>query len=321
MEAEKMLDADRVLVSAFEKFFPLRYRVCVKKWIYSAAHQCTMHNHEYPQIWYCVSGQYLHCVDGKTYECVKGSVVLVPPGLFHKFWIQEAGGAELLNLDVNYDFFLDAPMERYANAIANLFLPPFNKEMGFTKPIYRMLSPDSQKKIERHISWFGSITIGLNVKNALEAQRARLEEMFSLPEFAISPEQQKKAVRIAQMRLNPVVKAITYMNQHYAEQVTEEDLLQVSATCRTDLYQHFKRYTGYTWLTYQQWLKTRHVFIYLTFTTYTLSYVSDICGFYDASHMSRIFKKCIGMTPRSFQLRQKQWLRENPQSKLYLSDF
>ena len=321
MATEQELKEHRVFTSAFEKFLPLRNRFSVKKWIYSPAHYHTMHNHDYPQLWYCLSGRYMHCVDGKTYECKKGSVVLVPPGLFHKFWIPEGNVVEILNLDVNYDFFQDAPLDRYVNAVANLFLQPFKKELGFSTPLYYALCPESQKAIEEAISWFASVTIIGADKIPMETLRAKLEEIFSLPEFVLSEEQQKKAVRVGQMRLGPIVRALTYMNLHYAEIIKEEDLLQVTASCRTDFYQYFKRFTGYSWLIYQQWLKARHVFIYLTFTTYTLSYVSDICGFYDASHMSRVFKKCIGMTPRAFQAKQKQWLKMHPQSKMYLTDF
>ena len=311
MATEQKLKEDGVFISALEKFLSLRYRFYVKKWIYSATYRSTLHNHDYPQLWYCLSGRYMHCVDGKTYECKKGSVVLVPPGLFHRFWIPEGDAVEILNLDVNYDFFQDAPLDRYANAVAKLFLQPFEKELGFSIPLYYMLCSESQKVIEESISWFASITIiGADII-VMETLRDQLERIFSLPEFALSEEQQKKAVRVGQMRLGPIVCALTYMNLHYAEMITEEDLLQVTTSCRTDLYQYFKRFTGYSCFMYIQWVRTRRAFLYLTYTTYTLSYISDVCGFSDLPHMSRTFSKNIGMTPRYFRIEQKKFLDEN----------
>lgn len=321
MEHNAQRPKENVMICAFEKLSTLRYPFCVKKWLYTSLYQNTMHNHEYPQIWYCLGGKYMHCVDGQSYNCKKGSVILVPPGLFHKFWVPENETVELMSLDINYDFFLEAAQGKFINSVTNLFLQPFEKELGLSISKYRMLCTESQRKMEYYMSWLITSELGGSANITKEEICAQLEAMFSLPEFAVSAEYRERAEKLVQARLNPVLRTVAYINMHVMEPITEEALLQISAMCRTDLYQNFKRFTGYSWLIYLQWLKTRRAFLYLTYTGYTLSYVSDVCGFYDVSHMSRIFKKRIGMTPKTFRIMQKQWLIDHPLSRRYLSEF
>lgn len=308
-------DDYKYMACAFDRFFALKSPVLIDTRSYPDTHRNTMHNHDFPQLWYCLSGRYQHYVNGRTYDCEKGSVVMVAPGVVHKLLVPEGERPEIQSLNVLYDTFLEAPADQYIHAIANLFLRPFAKELDYSFEEYKMLSPTSQAALENITSWFASLSFNLHDPVDKVDIYKKLEELFSLPEFAIPEGYWGKAVWLAQTRMRPMIRALVYVNTHYAERIQEDELVRASGTCRANLYRFFKQYTGCTYAVYLQWLRTRHVFAYLTFTTYPISYISDICGFTNHAYMSKIFYKYMGVTPSAFRAEQKKWLAEQPEKR------
>lgn len=293
----------RQCVLAFERFLLYKYPVYLQKWIYTSRHDSTLHNHDFPQIWYCVGGHYLHQVGDDVYECSKGSAVFVPAGVFHKFCVSEGEYTELLSLDAMYDLFLDLPYCRYLNAISALFLYPLAEEVGHTFPAYRILKRESQKVFEECASWLSMLSVtrpgAIDQMDILE----KLEELFSLPEFALPDVCKEKAMQAVEGNLIPMMKAIRYLNDHYYEKLVEQMILSSIGISHANFYRSFKCYTGYTFAQYRQILRVKYVHTYLSRTTYPLSYISDVCGFCDTQYMSRIYKKYTNLSPREARMR------------------
>ena len=305
-------DEVRRMDFAFTKFWGLKHPIYIERRIFTSEYSGGLHNHDYPQIWYCMDGKYVHQVEDQLYECEKGSVILIPSGVYHKFRILEGEHAELISLSVMYDIFIDVPQELYINTKAVLFLAPFAKELGHSSKRYISLSKKSQEQIEIVLSCLRLTWFEPPMKNAVNEIYDRLEQLFSIPEFAIPPKYYDKVSWLFQSRHLPIARALSCLNVHYYEKIGEEKLLEVSGVCHTELYRHFKRITGYTVSEYHRTLRTRHAIIYLKFTTYPISYISDICGFYDLTHMIRMFKKYVGQTPKALRMARKEWLEKNP---------
>ena len=87
---------------------------------------------------------------------------------------------------------------------------------------------------------------------------------------------------------------MSYLNENYAQKIVAEDLLWVAALCHTDFYKCFRRFTGLTFSDYLLQLRIARVQILLGNTTYPLSQIAELCGFGDAAHMSKCFKKHTG---------------------------
>jgi AraC-like DNA-binding protein/mannose-6-phosphate isomerase-like protein (cupin superfamily) len=291
-------DKQRQSVFAFEKLSLCRYPVYLNKWIYTSRHESSIHNHDYPQLWYCADGRYLHQVGDQVYECRKGSVIIVPTGVFHKFLIPEGECSQLLSLEVMFDIFLDSPYHRYMNAISALFLHPLASEVGCAFPTHLVLDRETQKVFEECISWLSLLSFTrpgtVDKTEILE----KLEELFSLPELALPDEYREKAMHLVESNLNPMLKALRYLNDHYHEKLVEQMMLPSIGISHTGLYRFFKSYTGYTFAQYRQILRVKHAHIYLARTTYSISYISDVCGFCDTQYMSRTYKKYTGRSPR-----------------------
>lgn len=306
MKNSKIPDEETYLGFAFARFFEKKYPVHVDVRVYTAEYNGILHNHDYPQAWYCLSGNYFHCVGDQVYECAEGAVIIVPTGVFHKFRVREREEVKLISVSVMYDIFLDVPYHRYLNAIWALFLPSFFKELDHAQPVCRMLSRASQKRFEECISWLSLLDYtGPGSVTKLNIQK-KLEEMFSLPELSLPEACKQKAAQLVQNRLYQMLQALSYLNTHYYEKLPEEEILRKVCISHTNFYNFFKCYTGYTYSQYLQILRAKHVHIYLSRTNYPIGYISDVCGFCNTQHMSRIYKKYCGKTPREFRVSKKR---------------
>lgn len=298
-----------VLNCAFAKFFRHRYPVLAKTHVYTSSHYSCMHCHDFPQIWYCLRGKYYHIVDNQVYECTKGSIVLIPIGVSHRFWILENEETELIHLNVMYDISFD--LEQHMNAVANLFLPVFGAELRHRFPVYMMLSKERQSAVEHLFSWFLSLNANSHNPIADIEIQNKLEELFSLPEFALPPEKHKKATDVFLAWLPPFIKVVSYLNAHYNERIVEADLINLAFLCKTDLCKYFKRLIRHSCFTYLRWIRIGRAALYMTHTAYSAAYISNICYFSNPSHMSRIFTKYTGESPGVFRDGRKAWMKRN----------
>lgn len=289
---------------AFGKFLELKHPIAVDKRIYSPDHRLAFHKHDFPQIWYCIDGNYLHFVEDAVIPCQKGSFLVIPAGVRHRFQIPQGAQAELASVNISYDA-LTEDNACYLNTMVNLFLPAFSKELGHSFPVCRLLSPRSQAATEEYLSWLALLRFTPTDMFSTADSYKKLEEIFSLPELALPSQFRKRALQLIQTRLCPILRMLCYLNIHYPEKIAEEALLQKIGISRAGMYRYFKQYMGYTYSQYLQRLRVARANVYLMYTNYSISCISDMCGFYDTHHMTKAMSRYLGQTPGRKRARKK----------------
>lgn len=280
---------------AFERFAKCKDPVFADLREYKETVYDYIHTHDYPQIWYCYEGEYVHNLKGQEILCKKGSVVIVPPGILHRPFFDTP--TKVLCLNVNHDILLKCLPKKYKNAAIFLFLGDFLGEVAPDFAHYRMLCPKSQETVEKIFSWF--MLQNYETHSAGETQYwERLEEIFSLPEFTLPEEQMEKALHLVQTRVLPIFKIVSYLNDHYSEKITDEVLLRQANISRAVMYRYFKRVIGETYSVYLQKLRIRRAHLYMRNTTYSITQIAQFCGFYDVCHMTRAYTKYMDESPR-----------------------
>ena len=290
---------------AFERFQNGVGLVRANKRVYEKDRQTVYHNHDYAQIWYCYRESYQQNIEGKIYDCPEGSLVVIPPGVRHDVRFTSAN-AEVLMMDVNYTAILAAAPEQYPNLTANLWLPAFSGELGCELPLCRMLCPKSQQVVEEIFSWFVLSNYAAGKQQSKTEVLQQLESLFTIAECALPEKHRRKAENIFRNWVYPSFQIVDYLNIHYPEKILEEDFLRESGFSHASLNRYFKRISGFSYTQYLVQLRVKRAYIYIRTTTYPLSYISDMCGFYDLYHMSQAFYKYIGERPkqRSIKLRE-----------------
>lgn len=100
-----------------------------------------------------------------------------------------------------------------------------------------------------------------------------------------------------------IMEALTYIDNHYSEKITAQELAQKLYISRTTLMTLFKKYTGSTLNNYIIHCRLKNV-IQLLREGKNEQEAAELCGLNDSSGLIRCFKRNFGMTPRQYLLQE-----------------
>ncbi len=279
----------------FGVFSQFHYPLAVRYVKYSDYPGDEYHHHDFPQVWYCLSGKYTHIVDDTVYECEGGSMIIVPPGSFHNYAVEPGNTTELICLEGTYFFFSEFAEPHRTDIITNIFCHHFSEELGFPREYFiefhseereeleRLLIALSKEDYKRKISDFGSV-------------KSKIGKLFSLPTFSLTEEQHRNAKAFISNKLTPMMNSIEYMNKNYSKKIHREELIKISTLCQTDYFKLIKKIVGSTYSIYLQMIRLRRAQTMITFSTFSFTYIADKCGFGNRTYMGKLFKKYYGKT-------------------------
>lgn len=96
-------------------------------------------------------------------------------------------------------------------------------------------------------------------------------------------------------------KALSYLEQHFMEEIQIENLARISGMSRRSFFRAFSEVTGQTPLAYLLRLRVMKAVEMLEMTDKNITETAFDCGFQDSNYFSRQFKKIMGATPSEFQ--------------------
>ena len=103
-----------------------------------------------------------------------------------------------------------------------------------------------------------------------------------------------------------VQRALTYITEHYAEQITIQDLANISNMSESNLYPVFKRHMGSSPISYLNNFRLSLAANQMIETDKTINEISDAVGISDPLYFSKLFKKIYKMTPRQYRILHKK---------------
>lgn len=92
-------------------------------------------------------------------------------------------------------------------------------------------------------------------------------------------------------------KIVAYLEEHYAENVSLDDMAEALGRGKTNLCVTFKKDTQSTIWSCLNLIRVRRAAELITYGDYSLQQVGALCGFSSVSHFNRIFLKYAGVTP------------------------
>lgn len=96
-------------------------------------------------------------------------------------------------------------------------------------------------------------------------------------------------------------KVIAYLNTHFMEKITLDDVAKHVYLSRSYLSKIFKSETGESFSTYLNNLRVEKSKAYLKDNKLLLVEVAHLCGFDDQSYFTKIFKKKTGISPKKYR--------------------
>lgn len=102
-------------------------------------------------------------------------------------------------------------------------------------------------------------------------------------------------------RDNPILQVKQYIDEHYAEAITAEDLASMSHCSKGHLFRAFKKSFRVSPLAYQQDLRFEAAQRLLRFTSLRCYEIAQRVGYANVYHFHRRFKQRMGVTPRHYR--------------------
>ncbi len=295
VNALKKTQHNGLIGSAFGVFSQFYYPLAIRYVKYAEYFCGDYHHHDFPQVWYCLSGKYTHIVDDDIYECESGSMIIVPPGSRHNYCIESGNATELICLEGTYSFFLSFGDTHSTNAITNMFCQHFRDELGFPRKYFLNFDGQEKATLEKLLVSLSAEDYKRKIEN-IESVKTKICKIFSLPSLALNENEEKKAYLFIKNKLTPMMDSIEYMNKNYSKKIHREELIKISKLCQTDYFKLIKKIVGTTYSIYLQMIRLRRAQTMITFSTFSFTYIADKCGFGNRTYMGKVFMKYYGRT-------------------------
>lgn len=131
---------------------------------------------------------------------------------------------------------------------------------------------------------------------------AKVNEAVSLVVERQKNKNHQKQKSLSEYDKNLILSATSYINDHYAFDITLEQLSKIACMGTTKLKTSFKLLNGCTITEYIQHRRMSQAEHLLSSTDLTISQVSQTVGYKSASRFSELFKKSTGILPNEYRL-------------------
>lgn len=155
----------------------------------------------------------------------------------------------------------------------------------------------------RDYSWTGANVVGAlkTIYRAVVHRAPILEQQEGLLETLVLIEQRRASQEIQDFNPEPAAVSVVrdYLESNYRQNVTLEQLTALTSLSRFRLVRVFRRATGLPPHAYQSRLRVLHAQAALRMGC-TISAAAWQSGFADQSHLTRFFKRFLGVTPGDY---------------------
>ncbi len=231
-------------------------------------------------------------VDFNRYQVSAGDIVVVLPGHLHS--IDETSGCSM-----EYENILfrgDLLFSRKEDICTSAYLRPL---ITGNLPVDSYIHPglDYYKGFSRIIKNIDTLCQQRPTGYQL-AVKGHLFQLF----FLLLSSQTKKALsKTEQKSLEKIKFIIHYVEEHYSEQITVEQMANLCYYSSSHFMKFFKSHMGVSFVQYLNDYRLTMARRLLTTSEYNVLEVAQQTGFENLSYFNRMFKRKYGITPRQLR--------------------
>ncbi len=242
-----------------------------------------LHAHSHYEIYLLTEGYRSFFLSNSLYLLQAPALIVIPPNVMHK----TEGG----------------PFKRYNINVSTAYLDAFEREVLDKKAlrILQLEKNDAKKIIQL-------IEEGIAVNKRKKHADYILRTLFSYTvitlkectETALSPN------AVSQKNIPPLVlKVVNYLNTHFNEKITLENLANTFFVSEGTLLYNFKKYMNYSPIDFLVNIRLTKAKELLINTNKSIQEIADSCGFSSANYFGLIFKNREGLSPIAYRKNQR----------------
>ena len=245
------------------------------------------HDHSAVEVLLTLEGSVTYTVEDKLYHVRKGEVLIVPPDTLHSLSMGE-GSSRYLFL-----FEPDALMAmRDLKAMASYFHKPFHLRDGSDAHVrVRELLLRAQDAYEKHDMLWNTICYS-----------CLLQIYVTLGQRYLTGVRRTSGDAPGNMDSEVINSVMTFINNHYREELTLEDVAKFAGFSRYYFSRTFKRQTGYSFKDYLCQKRLQVAMDLLIRTNRPMRDVALESGFGSVATFNRVFRESKGCTPTQYRV-------------------
>ena len=244
------------------------------------------HDHSAVEILLTLEGMVTYTIEDKIYQVRKGEILIVPPDTLHSLTMGE-GSSRYLFL-----FESDAIMTmRDIKSMAMYFHKPFHLRDGSDAHvrIRELLLRAREAYEKRELMW-----------NTM-CYSCILRVYATLGQRYLSGIKPRTGDNMRNMDSEVINAVMTYINNHYREELSLEDVAQFAGFSRYYFSRSFKRQTGYSFKDYLCQKRLQVAMDLLIRTNRSMRDVAIESGFGSVATFNRVFREKKGCTPTQYR--------------------
>ena len=265
-------------------------------------HISDIHWHDYTQIWYTVSGTYVHTINGETRMQNPGSIAIVTPYAIHSMdtTMTDFESAEIIYVSIANDSLDEAelpylPLTYNLSAFDDFQINPFVSLSGKNK--------DRADELCAELIAPKNTGIILPLKKVL----LNIGELLELCAKEIGIKLDKTDITIAKERSLLIKNSIDYIMTSSASKVSLTKASKQAMMSERSFTTKFKTTVGQTAHNYLTNVRIANAFKLLRRTDMSINDISDMCGFANSGHFIRLSMKLLGASPSDIRSYAREW--------------
>ena len=265
-----------------------------KIYIFEVSHQTShLHDHNFLELAYVVSGRAVHWQDGREHHISKGDYFVLDYNMQHQYRCRPGESIQLINC-----LFLPESIDRSLTgcrsfrellkhhlirfeyeALSDIPTTVIYKDDGAVYPLLRRILEEYQAKQPGY----------------LELMRAYLIEILILSMRRLVQEHTYR------LREDSCRFIMDYVEEHYMEPVTLQEIAQKLHVSLPHLSQKFKAASDMTFHEYLQRTRLKQACLLLANTKKKIPEISALSGYENTKFFNQLFKRYYHMSPREYR--------------------
>ena len=265
-----------------------------------AIHLREIHTHDFFELYIHLNGFPRLYVDNKIVTPQRGSLMIFPPFVMHGIISQDP----IRNYERVVLFISSGMLHQLGQGL----LPLEQRLLDCTRRTGYHYQLD-----EAALSLCTTCIDRVAQNTGDERPESRLADYAAMTEFLLQilrVTQEAPMLQSAQPSPDTIQRVMAYINEHYAQPLTLEEVADHCNLSATYFSRKFKLITGQTFKEHLNYIRLRQAKQMLCTTDNTVTKIAMLCGFGSSNYFKDVFKADVGISPREY--RKKSGLPVHP---------
>lgn len=241
-----------------------------------------LQSHDYYELYFLLDGTRDVFFEDKLFILPKNSICVFPPFCMHK---TEGGPYKRVNVYISRDL-LNPNEEAFLN--------------GFTSSVAFQIEDENRE------TFFSLLKQAATIKDTTPFKKSYVLAftktiLYMLQSYRLTPVSHS-ATLVQPKRNDPfILKIVSYINEHYAENLTLESIGKLFFISKNTLCKRFHAVMNCSVMEYCLHVRLNEAKHLLSTTNKSLDAIAEQCGYASANYFSLIFKRKIGLSPLNYR--------------------